>query len=252
MTDLLDRLAALRPEAAAPSDDTVAADVRRGRRAHTRRRAARAAVGVAVVTAVGGTTYAVAAGHSPGREATGPRLVAYTGDQLPGFTVAKVPDGFVLQGATAYSLDVAAPGDHSDLADFEDKIVVTIEADDDLHPRSDASAPRVHLPRGARIVRDGPRVWIVRKDGSRVQLRSLTITPGAADPADDPIGTTIDVDGDAGTLRTNSEGTKTFRYDTGTLTVVIQVWPTIQLSDAQVREFADGVTVTPQAQLSHG
>lgn len=146
MTDLIDRLAALGPATSEPSDATVADDVRRGRRALLHRRAVRGITGGALALAIAAAATAVvvdgqdqpapSAGHgtatsrpthsTPGTVA----LVDYTGPQLTGFIVTKVPEGFVLQGANAYSLDVARPGDTSSIDDFTHKIVVMLQSKD--------------------------------------------------------------------------------------------------------------------------
>ena len=41
-----------------------------------------------------------------------------------------VPEGFVLQGANAYSLDIARPDDHTSLGDFRHKLVVMLQSVD--------------------------------------------------------------------------------------------------------------------------
>lgn len=244
MNDLLDQLGALRTAPVPTDGATVSADVRRGRRAVGRRRAVRGAGVAACALALGGVTTAVVT-SSPASHSAGVHLVDYTGAQLPGFTVAKVPDGFVLQGATAYSLDIAKPGVTSSLDDFEGKIVVSVEAN---APAGTSTAPRhvVRSQRGDTLVKNRRGVWLVHRDGTR-ELVGQAAGPTAPSPTGP-----IDVDGSAGTITTNGEGTKTFRYSTDGRTVVIQVWPTITLSDAQIRELADGVTVTAAARNSVG
>ncbi|WP_460852737.1 hypothetical protein [Nocardioides montaniterrae] len=242
MNDLIDQLGALRTAPAPIDDSVVTADLRRGRRAAGRRRAVRGAGVAACALALGGVTTAIV-DSSPGVHSTGVQLVDYTGDQLPGFTVDKVPDGFVLQGATAYSLDIARPGVTSSLDDFEGKIVVSVEAN---APATAAPHHVIRARHGDTLVKDGSRTWLVHPDGSRVLLAQA---PATTPPS--PTGP-IDVDGSAGTITTNSEGTKTFRYSADGRTVTIQVWPTIKLSDGQLRELADGVSVTAAARNSVG
>lgn len=133
MNDVIDRLARLTPSQAAPTDD-AAADLRRGHQALSRRRIKRAALGGAALTlAVGGAFGGIALTSDNGgtptvQAADNVRLVDYDGTQMPGYTVAKVPEGFVLQGSDQYVLAVARPDDKSSISDFQDKIVVTLEA----------------------------------------------------------------------------------------------------------------------------
>ncbi|GAA4089819.1 hypothetical protein ACFFOS_14075 [Nocardioides kongjuensis] len=148
MTDLSDvtaRLHRLGGDAPAPTDETVRRDLARGRGASRRRalRVGTAGLTLAAVAGVG-TAIAVSADRTPapapsiaapstGTTTDGPapggvQLVAYTGEQQPGFVVAKVPAGFVLEGATAYNLNVARAEDHSGLDVFEDKLVVMLES----------------------------------------------------------------------------------------------------------------------------
>lgn len=134
MNDVIDRLARLTPSASAPTTEDAAADLRRGHRALSRRRIKRAALGGAALTlAVGGAFSGIALtsdnGGTPTVQAADTvRLVDYDGTQMPGYTVAKVPEGFVLQGSDQYVLAVARPDDTSTISDFRDKIVVTLEA----------------------------------------------------------------------------------------------------------------------------
>lgn len=210
MTDLMDRLHRLGSDSSeSVPDETVRRDVLRGRGALMRHRVRRgvAALSIAAVAAVG-TAFIVsnpstdkspqvAQPSQPGGSDIG--LVAYTGAQQPGFVVAKVPAGFVLQGATAYSLDVAKADDTSDLSVFVDKLVVMLESKD------------------------------------------------AGEPTGDP----VKFGGHDGWLR-HSEGNQTLTYDDGKQLVVVQAWGSLGLTDAQVIEFAEGVTVTAQAQAAAG
>lgn len=133
MNDVIDRLARLTPAPVSATDD-AAADLRRGHRALSRRRIKRAALGGAALTlAVGGAFGGIALtsgneGAPTVQAADNVRLVDYDGTQVPGFTVAKVPEGFVLQGSDPYVLAVARPEDKSSVSDFQDKIVVMLES----------------------------------------------------------------------------------------------------------------------------
>ncbi|WP_408898310.1 hypothetical protein ACJ5H2_04175 [Nocardioides sp. R1-1] len=221
--DLMDRLHRLGGDGATPSaaDETVRRDLARGRSASRRRalRVGTAGLTFAAVAAVG-VTIAVSAERTgtdphiagPGADAPsaeapsaetpdGVQLVAYTGAQEPGFVVAKVPAGFVLEGATAYNLNIARADDRSGLDVFEDKLVVMLE--------------------------------------------SSSVTG-------EPQGAPVAVGEHDGWLRTAEGGTQILTYDDGEHRVVVQAWKSLGLTDAQVVEFAEGVTVTAQAQAGVG
>jgi hypothetical protein len=145
--ELLDRTA--RSIGVTPSEGTVEADLRRGRAALARRRRGRAirlsVAGTVAAGALVGTT--IVAGHQAGTDetngpVTSPRigvnqgsgpdrgtpvsLVAYDGDQLDGFIVDQVPEGWYLQGSRAFSLTVAPQGDTTSPDDFVGKLVVML------------------------------------------------------------------------------------------------------------------------------
>ena len=132
MNDVIEQLASLGPHTGQPvSDDIVRRDVARGRAALRRRRYRRGITGLGAVAAMAVTAVAVVAGQpSHGPANTGLDLVAYEGAQLPGFTVGKVPEGFVLQGSNRFSLDIARPSDHSGLDDYRGKLVVMLQSQD--------------------------------------------------------------------------------------------------------------------------
>jgi hypothetical protein len=137
--DLIDRLHRLGGAEPAPADETVRRDLARGRGA-SRRRALRVGTASLTLAAVAGVGVAIAVSAdrtqptSPAPSIAAPapdagvELVAYTGRQQPGFVVTKVPAGFVLEGATAFNLNVARADDHSGLDVFEDKLVVMLES----------------------------------------------------------------------------------------------------------------------------
>lgn len=208
--DLSDRLHRLGGAEPAPSDETVRRDLARGRGASRRRalRVGTAGLTLAAVAGVG-TAIAVNADRTPApapsiaapSPADGVQLVAYTGEQQPGFVVAKVPAGFVLEGATPFNLNVARVDDHSGLDVFEDKLVVMLES------------------------------------------QSVT---------GEPEGAPVEVGSHDGWLRTVEGGTQILTYDDGEHRVVVQAWRSLGLSDEQVVEFAEGVTVTAEAQAGVG
>jgi hypothetical protein len=165
MPDLTDRLARLghqSPADAAANDDTIAADRQRGQAALRRRTVQRSAIGVGGVAAVAAVVALAVTGtsspakheaaiastrpvathattapkpvtptHPAGRPAA-IRLVSYDGPQRAGFTVASVPSGYVLQGVTGATLDIAEPGDHSSLDSFVGKLTVSVEASSEV------------------------------------------------------------------------------------------------------------------------
>jgi hypothetical protein len=149
MTDIkevLDRTA--RTVEVTPSAETVEADLRRGRVALARRRRSRvvrfsvagtvaaALVGTTIVSGdLGGTNETTRPAPSSrivptqgsGRgDAVAVRLVAYHGEQLDGFIVDQVPEGWYLQGSNTFRLTIAPQGDTSSPDDFVGKLVVTL------------------------------------------------------------------------------------------------------------------------------
>ena len=150
MPDPMTRLAALHDSPLAAVDDAaIASDLRRGRDALvTRRRRRAGAAGAAAigVVAVSSLSYALASGGSSRPpQAVAPRtvvthtsgkatststpaiqLLAYGGKQLPGYSVKRVPKGYVLQGISGSVLDIAESGDHSPLDTFVGKLVVML------------------------------------------------------------------------------------------------------------------------------
>jgi hypothetical protein len=144
--ELLDRTA--HSAEVTPSVETVEADLRRGRAALARRRRGRAiglsAAGTVAAALIGTTIVGGNLGSSD--ETTGPatsprigvtqgsgpdrgtpvRLVAYNGDQLDGFIVDKIPEGWYLQGSNTFRLTLAPQGDTTSPDDFGGKLVVML------------------------------------------------------------------------------------------------------------------------------
>jgi hypothetical protein len=152
MPDPMTRLAALHDGPLAAVDDAaIASDLRRGRNAlvtrHRRRAGAASAAAIGVV-AVSSLSYALASGgssrapqavvprtvvtHASGKATSASpttpaiQLLAYNGKQLPGYSVKRVPKGYVLQGISGSVLDIAESGDHSPLDSFDGKLVVML------------------------------------------------------------------------------------------------------------------------------
>jgi hypothetical protein len=125
--ELLDRSA--RSVDTTPSSHTVDADLRRGQAAlaHRRRRRIRYVLAVPAAVIIGTTVVSGTLGRSDDTIALGNgshvtsganevpsiRLVAYHGEQLEGFTVDRIPDGWYLQGSNAFALTIAPDGDTS-------------------------------------------------------------------------------------------------------------------------------------------
>jgi hypothetical protein len=65
-------------------------------------------------------------------------------------------------------------------------------------------------------------------------------------------GRPVQVGSNAGTIRTGTDGVKTLEYALGDRVVVVQSWKNIALDDQQIIAFAQGITVTSDAQLSSG
>jgi hypothetical protein len=150
MSDITELFQSISPDAAPPDAATIEGDIARGRtalmRAHRRsvvRRSAFATgtLAVAVVAAVaatqtaggsGGTSNAAAPHHAkPHHSAAAVHLVAYTGKQLAGFTVDRVPAGWRLSTSTQYALLITANGStNDDPSVFVDKLAVLTSSSD--------------------------------------------------------------------------------------------------------------------------
>ena len=176
------------PLAGAPVDP--AADLARGRGLLRRRRAVRlgglaaaAAVclgaGSLALTAGGPDTKAptVASRDQPGRTTGSPSgslaaiaLVAYTGDQVPGYRVAEVPKGWEIQGGNAYALTIAPKDAKDQNADsFLGKLVVMLQSVDAGGPGEgtpvsvDGRPGNVHVEGDTQVLvyRDADHGWVV-------------------------------------------------------------------------------------------
>ena len=163
--DLLDE--AVRSVAVTPSEEIVEADVRRGRAAlHRRRRRwmmRSSVIGVAAATVVVGSSIAIGnldigenldKGESP-ITAAGVQLVAYTGEQLDGFIVDRIPEGWYLQGSSPFALTIAPEGTTNTHPDnFMGKLVVMLFSQD----------ARQQLPEGELIKVGGRDGVVVRTE----------------------------------------------------------------------------------------
>ena len=224
MTDIAQLLATAAASAdTPPTDETVEADVRRGRAALSQRRRRRAvqtvvAAPILAVALVGagiaisgqgpeGTapTSGSGVGQTQGSAKGSPvRLVAYEGEQLHGFVVDRVPEGWYLQGSNPYSLTIAPVGDTTSPDGFEGKLVVMLQS---------SSVPH-RVPHG-----------------------------------DDPVS----VGGNDGVI-SHGPPADTLTYDDGNGHIVqVQAWTSaLGWTDQQLIAFAEGVHVTADAQPGIG
>jgi len=221
MPDVIDVLRNL-PRAVPPapvSPEVVAADVTRGRHAVTRRRRMRlglcgAAVAVAVAVAVG----AGQAGRLPGGTSSSSirvELVAYTGEQPRGFKINTVPEGWQVISDDASSFVVAPPG-------------------------QDVSPPK-------------PGHAFSVADRIAVSLQALTQL------ADNQPIKKVDINGHEGQLGFAGQAggklsdTRWLIFPDGSgHRVLVQVPASVRLTDEQIVRFAQGITVTAQAQQIGG
>jgi hypothetical protein len=161
MTDITDLFEAVAPAAQEPSPETVDADIARGHRAlvrvHRRRLVRRSLVTTVSLAAVAVGVTATMQNHGTDRTGHGVgaakapvthasthaakrpvvpavhavRLVAYTGSQLAGFTVDRVPDGWHLSTSTQLALNINRHGDTNNNPDvFEGKLTVLLQSQD--------------------------------------------------------------------------------------------------------------------------
>lgn len=139
----------------------AAGDLARGRRLLRRRRltvivsGSGAAAGIAAVALGVNAVGSAAPGPGPAAGVTAPAirtsspathparpaharsiaLVSYNGRQIPGYQVAKVPQGWVVQGGNAFALVIAPRGDKDrDISSFVGKIVVMLKSVDEPVP----------------------------------------------------------------------------------------------------------------------
>jgi hypothetical protein len=216
MTDITNELTELGERLTrAPSEDTVAADLARGRAALRRGRLRLGGALSAAALVIGGTAGYLAVSGQPATPrhqhpaASAPvkiRLAGYTGQQPHGFNVASVPQGFHLQtqASNASSFVLAPPSADKQPDSFVGKLVVTAEAGSDLGH------------------------WESFGD------RSVT------------------VHGDQGRIGDQGDATQLWFGVGHGIVVDVQAWDSIGLTPRQLIAFAGGVTTTSTLQLGHG
>ena len=151
MDDVKDLLERALTDGHGPSPDQpidAAGDLARGRSLLRRRRLAGLAGAVTVVAVVAIVPWAT---HAAGSGTTGSAepiaLIAYQGEQAPGYQVAEVPSGWVVQGGNAYALVIAPQGDpDQSIGSFLGKLVVMLQSRDASAPTRGASQPVAGQP----------------------------------------------------------------------------------------------------------
>lgn len=210
LTDLTDRLRGLDATGSTPSEDVVAADVSRAGAALTRRRRTRAALGsVALTLALGG-----------------------------GLGIA-----VVAQGDDPSEPPIARDGVEP---------VVGLVAYEGEQPEGFEVAV---IPEGFFVQGSDPYVFTVARDGDT--SHPLAFEDKLVVSLEDGIKKQGDIEGEPvmvgdveGGLRSNPDGmATTLEFLQGDFDVVVQMWSTVGLTDEQLIEFAEGITVTEDAEI---
>ncbi|NLT57100.1 MAG: hypothetical protein GXX79_21570 [Actinomycetales bacterium] len=152
-----------------------APDLARGRARLHRRRTAVLSGTAAVAVTLGVAPLAANLGNAPptsGHEASTRSttaslepiaLVAYTGEQAPGYRVAEVPQGWVVQGGDAYKLTIGLEGTEDTEPDsFLGKIVVMLQSRDAGEPTGGVAQPVDGRP--GWLVVEGPTQMLTYRD----------------------------------------------------------------------------------------
>lgn len=207
MTDLKDLMVTALADGHGPDDgqevsgETAAADLDRGRRLLRRRRAAGLVGGASVAAAAAGITVVAVslASAGPGvvrpaqagpagraAASTAPRvtpspiarsiaLVSYAGQQIPGYQVAEVPSGWVIQGGSPSALVIAPAGDSdTSIYSFLGKLVVMLKSPDEPVPTHAPRQPVAGRP-GYLRVQDGTQIMTFQAaNGAWVDIQAPT------------------------------------------------------------------------------
>ncbi len=103
-------------------------------------------------------------------------LVAFTGDQIPGYQVAEVPSGWVVQGGNPFALVIAPKGDSDTSIDsFVGKLVVMLQSRDASAPTSGQSDPVNGHPGFLDVQGDTQILTFQRADGRWVVIQAPTL-----------------------------------------------------------------------------
>lgn len=228
MQDMIDMLGTLRDAGAqVPADsDTVAADVARGRRALIVRRGRRIAGTGFVAVAAAAAIAAGTVGQSSGS----------------GATAASRPSA-VIQHTTATTQLQLTAYEGAQPVGFK---VTTVPAG--WHVTSSSRSAFVAVPPGTKTPHGPAGAPVSLMGGIAVMLQGDSRLP-----ADGPI-TKVTVQGNEGQLGlTEDKGAKWLIYPHGAGSkVLVQVPTKLGLTDKQIVQFADGITVTSDAQAARG
>jgi hypothetical protein len=237
MKDMTDVLGALRDTGTAPADaETVAADVARGQRALVRRRHRRitgiAAVAVVAAVAAGTAATAARSGQSSA-VASGTATASARPGQLSGPGVAAAGQTTQVQLAAYHGPQPAG------------FTVATVPAG--WKVVSSTTSVFVAVPPGAHTPKPVPGVIDLR-GGISVMLQGASRLPA------DSAVTKVTVNGKAGSLGSTEDKQATWLIfpDGAGHSVLVQVPVELGLTDSQIVRFAEGVTVTQEAQASVG
>jgi hypothetical protein len=205
MSDITNLFQRVGPAAdAEPSAETIDTDLERGRMAlardHRRRTirrsmAATTTVAAAAVVALvaaqlhgsGASRHGTNAGHAPSvpsistHDRTGAtkahrhaaiKLVAYTGKQLAGFTVDKVPQGWFLGGVNQYALTINPAGDtDTSPGDFEGKLTVLLASQEETSFPKDGTQVTVAGQPGVIWTDGGVQLGYTDSAGHRIDIQ---------------------------------------------------------------------------------
>ncbi len=211
MNDLTDRLTRLDGAAPSPTEGDIAGDLARAHTALGRRRRTRAAVAGAGLTlsmgAVLGVVVAVNAGDDPTPSLAGPS------SSEPGRGQGSTVDLVAYTGAQPEGFELAkAPEGY--VLQGSDAFVLTLAApDDDSHPLN---------------FEDKVVIMLESQDAAQELGAGIDVT----------------VNGEPGVLSGGGGEPRVLRYFQGDHLVMVQVWETIDLTDEQIVELAEGITVT--------
>lgn len=215
MEDLLERLAHLRDDGPAAPQPVVSADLARGRRALRRRRTRVLGAGVALGVAVAGTSVFLAAG-GPARRSPG---------SAPGGDVQPRPATRLVSysGPQARGFRITEiPAGYGLRVEASQPEVLDIAKAGDTSPANDFVGKLV-----------------------------ITAEEGAA-PKPGVDGKPVTIDGGPGTIARDSSGITMVRFVQHGLVITVQCWNNIGLSEDQLIEFSDGVSVTKDVRTVHG
>lgn len=209
MTDLMDRLSRLAGQEHIPTEETVRGDLIRGHRASRRRSLQQGAVALGLIAMVGAGG-AVAVNVDP-LGIRDPATIAVPTSETGGLSIRLV--AYTQEQPPGFLIEKVPEGF---MLEGANPIALTIARPDDF---------------------TGVEVFV---DKLVVMLESSSVTGDLG-------GTPVKVGGHDGLLRYTEEGYQVLTYGDGNHRVYVQSASSIGLSDAQLIEFAEGVTVTRDA-----